>query len=214
LDEIADEAGLSKKALFKALVDVEIDGEEPVSVATLKHHYQQTRDFERQKDTFEHERDQIQTEVLSARSQVQVVANRIKAVVGDEMFSRILGDVQGDQAKQVAESKRQLLEWYPQWTDVRVMERDRAEIEEVLGSYGWTKHDVASLVDARVIKFIRDSVKLRKRYDRLKAGTVEQKPTTQPPSRKAHRPSSWDEAKAMADRGDKQGAIAKLIERN
>jgi hypothetical protein len=212
LQEIAEEAGVPLKRIYDAQVDTGIEGEEPVTVGTLKDHYRQTRDFQTQKDEFDHQQDTMQTEILAARSQVQGIADRLASIVGQETFQRILGDVQTDQRKVVEQSKKQLLEWYPQWTDVNVMQRDRERIERALGSYGWSKHDVASIADARIVKFIMDSVKLRERYDRLKAGSVERQPTTQPASTKKHRPSTFDEARTIADRGDPKAAVRKLLE--
>ncbi len=212
LQQIADETGISVKQLYKALVDTGIDGEEPVSLGTLKDKYRESRDLAVRQDEFEHDRDTFQTEILQSREQVQAVVDRLVSVVGQETFERVLGDVHQQTALRLQNARAQLLEWYPQWNDPMVMQKDRARIEEVLGTYGIPKQRVASIQDPVIVKFVLDSIKLRDRYERLKAGTVEKKPTTAPASRKSHRPSTFEEAKAVAERtGDPKAGIAKLL---
>ena len=211
LDEFAQEYEIDPKEFYQLTVDLGLDGEAPLSIGALKDHYRESREFQKQRDDFEHEKYLRQTEIIGARTQLQAISDRISSVIGPENFDRMLGDVTEQHKQHLASERQKLLTYLPQWSDAQVMQRDRERMEQHLSSYGIDKYTVAMISDAVIMKYVMDSMNLLERYNRLKAGEKEKVATTAPASTKKHRPSTWDQAKALADKGQKHDAITLLM---
>ena len=211
LREFAEEAGISVKQLMKLVATDPDESDEPMSLGQLKDHWRETRQFQNVRDEFETWQETAQNEVTVARRQVQDLFQRIASVVPPQTLARVFGDVQFDGQEAIKKERAQVLEYYPEWRDAQVMVRDRDRITETLKTYGFTKYDVGMIQDSRIIKFVMDAIKLRERYERRRQGTVEARPTIEGPSRKGHRPSTDQQAKELAARGDIDGGIRAIV---
>jgi hypothetical protein len=209
--EFAEEHELKPEAIFDLAIPLEA-GQEPVTLGQLKDHFKATRDFETKRDEFEDWQQHAQGEVIQARSQLDDVVMRLTSVVPPDVLARAFTDMQADSTAALEKARGQLNEWFPEWSDVQVKIRDRTRLEEVLGTYGFNKFEVGAVRDARLIKFAMDAIRKGDRYDRLKAGTREKIPSKEPTSqRKPRQPNATDQAKAIAEKGDKVGAVVKLL---
>jgi hypothetical protein len=213
LNGFLEEHELKPKAIFDLEVSFDGDGSiEPATIGELKDHYVKTREFERVRDEFEDWRESAQLEVMQARSQLDDVVNRLTQVVPPDMLARAFTDMQEGQANALERARRQLAEWFPQWSDVQVKIKDRERLEKALATYGFSRAEIGNVADARLIKFAFDAINLRERYQRLREGTREKQPTRDATSnRKERKQSAIERADAIARSGDKIGAIASLI---
>lgn len=209
--DFAAEHEIEPKAIYDLAVPLEA-GQEPVTVAQLKDHFKATRDLEQKRDDFEDWQTQAQGEVIQARSQLDDVVQRLTQVIPPDVLARAFTDMQADSTAALEKARGQLNEWFPEWADVQVKIRDRTRLEEVLATYGFNKFEVGAVRDARLIKFAMDAIRKGDRYDRLKQGQREKIPSKEPTSqRKARQPNATDQAKAIAEKGDKVGAVVKLL---
>src|SRR3954468_840950 len=212
LRDFAKEHGITVKQAMGMLVDFPGEDEEPVSIGQLKDRWRESRQFEQQRDEFEEYHDKAQAVIMASQRQMQDVISRVANVVRPEVMARILHDVGADDQASLEKNRAQMLEMFPEWRDVQHLTAARDKMVSGLATYGFKREEVGQIRDARVVKFIVDALKLRDRYERLKTGgTREVKPSVEPPSRKGHRPSIDDRAKALADRGDKTAAVALLL---
>lgn len=209
--EFAAEHELEPKAIYDLAVPLEA-GQEPVTVAQLKDHYKETRDFDQRRDDFEDWHTEAQNTVITARQQIDDVLQRLTSVIPPETLARAFADMQHDSEAALEKARGQLNEWFPEWADVQVKVRDRERLQEVLASYGFNKFEVGAVRDARLIKFAMDAIRKADRYDKLKAGQRERKPSKEPASsRKQRQPNATDQAQDIAKKGDPIGAVAKLL---
>lgn len=214
LREFAKEHGISVKQAMRMLVDFPgEDGLEPVTIADLKDRWRESRQFEQQRTEFEDWHDQAQAVIMSSQRQMQEVIARVSHVVRPEVMARILSDVGTDDVAELEKNRAQMLEMFPEWRDAQQLTAARDKMVTHLSTYGFKKQEIAGLRDARMVKFVMDALKLRERYDRLKNGGIRegQASTPAPPSRKGHRPSIDERAKALAEGGNKSAAVAMLI---
>jgi hypothetical protein len=212
LSEFAEAHQLKEKDIFDVTVPLEA-GQEPVTIGALKDHFKETRDFEEKRDRFEDWHDTVQNEILTYRQQIEDVLQRVTSVVPPETLARAFADMQHDGEAQLEKARGQLREWFPEWADVQVKVKDRERLEQVLSTYGFTKFEVGAVRDARLIKFAMDAIRKNDRYDRLKEqGKRDKQPTKEPASqRKPRQPNATDQARSIAEKGDKIGAVAKLL---
>lgn len=210
--EFAEAHELDAKELYELAVPLEA-GEAPVTIAALKDHFKETRDFEQKRDDFQDWHDNAQNEIITFRQQIENVVQRLTSVIPPEALGRAYGDMQNDFQAAAEKGRAQLAEWFPEWADVQVKVKDRERLETVLGSYGFSKIEVGSVRDARLIKFAMDAIRKADRYDRLKEqGKRDKIPSKEPTStRKPRQPNATDQARVIADKGDKIGAVAKLL---
>lgn len=212
LKEIAEEHGLSIRSLQKALTDaVDADGN-PLTLGQLREHYREHSDYQAQRDDFDVWKMDAQNEVMQARRQVQDVLNTIKSIVPPQTLARAFADMDNNQRGRIEKAKAQVLEYYPEWRDAAVMTQARDKLVEYVSDYGFNKYELGSIDDPRLIKLLEDSRRIKAQLKRLReGGQREQKPTREAPSRKGHRPSTSEQADALAAAGNKAGAIALLI---
>ena len=186
--------------------------EEPITIGAMKDKIKEVRDFERRRDEFEDYRDLSMNEVANARMQIEGVLSRITQVVSPEHLASVFADYQYSHEQQVRTSRAQLKEWFPEWDDVQVMTRDREKLDRFLGSYGFSRHEIDNLTDARLVRFSMQAMKLMDRYERLKnGGTREKVPTTEPTSSRKQRKDPKQDALNLAKSGDIVGGVRKLI---
>lgn len=218
LRDFAAEHGISVKALMSLIATDPGESDEPLSLGALRDHWKETKTFQQERDQFDDWRDTAQNEITVAQRQVQDIFERIAGLVPPQTLARVFSDAEYEHAERIKQAKAQTLEWFPEWRDPERMSIDRDRLVNLVSSYSGSKekarHYVANIKDPIVIKFMMDALRLKERYDRLKSGYERERPkaAVQPPSKKGHRPSLDDRAKAMADRGDKDGAIALLVE--
>ena len=194
------------------LVDFPDSGDEPVTLGDLKDRWRESRQFEEQKTEFEDWHDKAQNEVIAARRTAEMMFERMTHVMPPEVVAKIYSEVGLEQQHSLEQGRRQLMEYFPEWRDAQKLTADREELVGMLGSYGFSKQEVGSVLDPRMVKFAMDAMRLRTRYERLKSGgSKDIKASLEPPSRKVHRPSVDDRAKALAAGGDKNAAVALLL---
>lgn len=215
ISDFADEMGIDAKELYEIAVPFD-DDDEPMTVGQLKDRVKEVRTFERERDDFEDYRTDSMNEVLTARQQIDGVMQRIMQVIPQEQLASAFGDYQQQHQQRVGEARKQLKEYFPEWSDASRMQADREELDGHLSSYGFSKFEVDALQDARLIRYAVHAMRLMKRYQRMKdeLKTYRDKvPTTAPTSRRPGRSDPSTAAKSQAAAGDKIGAITTLMGR-
>lgn len=212
LTDFAAEHEFDAKELFGLMVGFEEGGPEPVTIGELKDHFKAGRDLDAERDEFEDWRVGSQNEILQARSELEFTVQELAREVPPEAMARATVRARDALAAQVERSKAQLTEWFPEWRDAQVKIRDREAFTKLMATYGFTASEVGGVLDARLIKFGMDAMRLMDRYKRLREGERERKPSVAPPARqKPKAANATDRSKAAAERGDKIGAVAALL---
>lgn len=215
--DYASEAGVDAKSIYDLTVAFdENDGVEPMTIGAMKDRIKEVQDFERRRDEHEDWRTESMNEVLSARQQIDGVMQRIMQVIPREQLETAFGDYIQQHQGRVAEARKQLREYFPEWNDANVMQKDRDELDSHLETYGFTKFEIDNMQDARLIRYAVHAMRLMGRYQRMKEDLKKYRdkvPTVVPSSRRSGRADPTANAKQQAASGDKVGAVASLIRR-
>lgn len=212
LQDLADEFGLNVKELYDLAVPLD-EGEEPMTVGQLKDRVREVRDFERTRDDFEDYHETAMNEVVEARTQIDGVLSILAQTVPKETLARAFSEQVTRYNDNVARAQQQIREYFPEWEDPAKKAADKKAFTEMLGSYGFNKHEVENVMDARLIRFGIHAMRLMARYKRLKEDfTREKTPSSTPASgRRAPAPNRQQAAQRQAQAGDKLGAVATLL---
>jgi hypothetical protein len=212
LREFAAEHGFSVKALMGLIATEAGESDEPLSFGQLRDHWKETRQYQTERTEFDDWRSTAQNEITIARRQVQDVFERIASIVPPQTLARVFEDSEFEHAQRINTAKAQLLEFFPQWRDPEEMGRARDSMANHLAQWGFSKQDLATIQHPMIVKYIHDNMRREARLAKLVQGSREQQPSKAPPSRKGHRPSVDDRAKALAEKGDKAAAVALLVD--
>src|SRR5262245_11254800 len=153
LDDYAKEKEISPREIYSLMVDLGIEGEAPVSIGALKDRFRESRNFEQERDDFEDWRSTSQNEIVNARNQMQDIMARLSRIVPSDVMAKAFSDMHLDMETHQKRQRGLLLEYFPQWRDVQQMNRDREELVEMIGSYGFSAADLDNVQDARIVKF-------------------------------------------------------------
>jgi len=211
LGEFAEELEVAPKAIYDLALTVK-DGETPVTIGQLKDHYKATKDFDRTAQEFEDYRVQSQNEIIKGRNELDAVLGRIAAVVPRESMEHILVGVRDQAAQQKASCQKELREFFPEWDDDDIRRKAGKRMAGWLVSYGLPAEMLNNLYDAKVIRLLYHMGTKAERYDRLRAGEREKRPSVEPKSsRRKPAPTPTETARERIHKGDRVGAVAALL---
>lgn len=209
--ELADEAAIPHKQIYEMTIPID-EGEAPMSIGAMKDRIKEVRNFEFERDEWADYRESAMNEIVESRTQIDGVLQSLKNVVPTEQLARAFADQIERYNGQVARAKEQIREYFPEWDDSEKKSADRKKLKKALASYGFSEAEVDNVVDARLIRFAMHAIRLMDRYQRAKESLRERTPSTTGPSRtKQPVPNRQQQAKNLADGGDKVGAVAKLL---
>lgn len=212
LKAYAAEKELSEKELLGlALDDL---GDEPVTIADLKTRWKESADLDNRKDGFEDWRVEQQNEILQARTELELTVQELAANLPPAAIAQATERAKLALQAQVTKARGQLAEWFPEWNDAQVKAADRDAFSRLMATYGFSKAEVEGVLDARLIKFGIDAMRLMDRYKRLREGERERQPSTQAPAKA--KPKSAvnnvnERSQQLVRSGDKMGAVAALL---
>lgn len=218
LAEFAEEAGLDPDELLSLAVETGIEGDEPKTVKEaleqLRTLHKESASVQERVDDFEERRSRDQNDLYVAQQRFLGAFERVKWLIPpDKLEEAFAEEAQSYQAEK-AKNERLLIEWFPEWRNDAVRNSVKEELTELIKGYGWNAGDMDRIKDAPVIKLLYDFNALKKRFARLKEKFQVENPGNQPVStRAAPKRSTFQSAKAMADAGDKRGAIDKLVDK-
>ena len=211
LGEFAEELEVEPKAIYDLALTVK-DGEQPITIGQLKDHYKATKDFEQTSQEFEDYRVQTQNEIIRGRNDLDSMLERIAAVVPRRDMEHILVGVRDQAAQAKASCQKELREFFPEWDDD---DKRRAAGKKMAGwlvSYGLPAEMLGNLYNAKIIRMLWHMGQKAERYQSLKDGQREKRPSTEPKSsRRKPAPTPTETARDRTLRGDKVGAVAALL---
>lgn len=112
-----------------------------------------------------------------------------------EAFQRAQAMRAQQSQKAIVENAKHLLERVPEWNDPQKFEAERAELQQVARSYGFSDQDFMSAVDYRAFLMLRDAAYGRKMREQ-KAPVAKRKPKPAPTSLKPGAKATRSEHKA------------------
>ena len=194
--------------MYKAVVSLP-DELGTATVEELKDAYTASRKHEGQASALAEEQERFANDKLRYMQAIKALESKLP-----ENATEVLEAA--NQAKAVYDQEQQALleQVIPGWKDPEVKRRDAEQILELGKTYGpTTVNALAQIGDAGLMKLVYDYTKLRGRISDIQSKRRETKPKTQKskPTVSTDAADRKRTAQALAERGDKLGAVAALL---
>lgn len=186
-NDLAGTLGIELDDLYKLEVSAS-EGGEAITIEALKDLYAKRGEIELEAIEFEERRTSEEQKLLQAQSELrEILAALPKGAVKPEVLERI----RSKHAEQTALEQQRTLEVIPAWKDDKIREQEMIGMTRHLTAYGYPVNYLASVVDHKQMKYIRDNwqreQRIQKALEAVKAGkpnpTTRQKPAASAPKK-------------------------------
>lgn len=179
-------------------------GAEPLTLGEMKDRVGELVDFETREMQFDERRVKAEGELLRAQTEMRELMSLIpRDQLKPEMVEKIR---RRHEATQAAE-RRATLEHIPEWHDEARRSKDLEGMVELVGDYGFGGEFLATVVDHRAMKMIRDYMLMRTRIRKALSNVKDGKPIkgqrTSGKAKPAAKPSSSPRANKPQDSNSK-----------
>jgi hypothetical protein len=191
IDKLAKRQGLTPEQVYAIKVPM-AQGGEPLSIGELKDRIGELVDLEQRELEFDQRRRTGEGEMLRAQAEMREL---MALIPKDKLQPGVLEKIRAKHEATQASERRAVLEHIPQWQDEKRRTEDLTGMVELLGDYGFPPEFMATVVDHRAVKMIRDFYLMDRRIKSALAKVKDvKKPNGQRPSGKngkaAARPNS------------------------
>lgn len=208
--KFAEERGIDPKELYNLYLPFDDDDEQPMTVQQLRDDMGKVKAHQRERDDFELYKTDSLNEVYSARQQTDALLAEVRTLVTPEQFASCFHAAQETwKAKQV-QGAAELRELLPEWADEATKRSEVKELYDFTNKWRFSKQEMDSLNDSRIIYFMVKMMRREKILERYKSER-EKRPTETPVSKRSYRPDVKQQARELAKKGDQLAAVTKLI---
>lgn len=136
------------------------DGAEALTIGQLKDRVGELVDFETREMEFEERRIRQEGELLRSQSELR---DLLSILPKDAIKPEVLEKLRKRQETTVRNEKRLTIEHIPEWRDEKRRSKEIEGMIDMLGDYGFEPSFLDTVVDHRVVKFLRDTFIIRER---------------------------------------------------
>lgn len=171
--------GLKKPEDFYAIKVPMPNGAEPLTIGDLKDRVGEVVDLETREAQFDQRRIASEGELLRAQAEMREL---MALVPKDKLTPEVLEKVRQKHEATMKKERVATLEHIPEWQDEKRRGEDLQGMIELLGNYGFDENFIATVVDHRALKLLRDYYLMDKRIKKALANVTI-------PAKKGHKPS-------------------------
>jgi len=179
IDGVSKRLGLKPEEVYSIKVPMP-NGAEPLTIGDLKDRVGELVELETREAQFDQRRIKSEGEVLRAQTELREL---ISMIPKENIPAGIVDKIRKRHEATVNRERELTLEHIPQWQDEKTCEADIAGINELLSDYGFDDTFIATVVDHRALKFIRDMYLMDKRIKTALA-------RVETPTKRGKKPSS------------------------
>jgi len=152
IDKLVKRHGLTAEQVYAIKVPM-AQGGEPLSIGELKDRVGELVDLEQRELEFDQRRRTGEGELLRAQQEMR---DLLALVPKDKLNPAVLEKIRAKHEATQASERRAVLEHIPQWQDEKRRTEDLQGMVELLAEYGFAPEFMATVVDHRAVKMIRD----------------------------------------------------------
>lgn len=208
--QFAEEHAIDPKDLYGLYLPFDDEDEEPLTIQAMRDQLGKVKTFTHDRDDFELYRTDSLNEIYSARQQIDGLLAEVRNLVTPEQFATAFHASQETWKANERRAANELRELFPEWADERTKRSEIKELYEFAGKWRFSKQELDSLNDSRIIYFMTKMMRREKILERFRAER-DKRPTETPVSKRVHRPNLKQQAQELARKGDQLGAVAKLL---
>lgn len=184
LDDLAEKLGVKAADLYDIEVGLPGDGDKTITLGKLKDGFIAADALEVERLTFEETRTEKEAALMRGTQELtEIVAMLPRSALTDDLLQAVANR----RAEITRREEKLTLDAIPEWSDEDVETRERQEIGEFMGKYGFPKNYVSQLVDHRTIRLVRDAMlreqRIRKALEQVTTVRKPGHPSKPPPSK-------------------------------
>lgn len=206
----AEERGIDPKELYSLVLPFDDSDEQPMSVQELRDSMGKVKAHQHERDEFELYKTDSLNEIYAARAQFDGLMASIRDLVTPEQLATAFHSSQEAWKANQRRAAEELRELFPEWSDERTKRAEIAELYEFGKKWRFSKQEMDSLNDSRIVYFMTKMMRREKIFERFRSER-EKKPTETPAGKRNYRPDVKQQARDLAKKGDPVAAVAKLI---
>jgi hypothetical protein len=163
--------GLSKRLKMKPEEVYKIkvplpNGLEPMTLGELKDRVGELADLDARELEFNTRRVRGEGELLRAQNELRSL---MALIPKDKLTPELINKVRANHEATQARERQLTLEHIPSWNDDQSRTTDMQHMIEMLSDYGFDEGFISTVVDHRALKFIRDTMLMRRRIQKALA---------------------------------------------
>ena len=163
LTGIADAMQVSESELFKMPISMP-DGAEPQTLGQLKDAATELNRTRAEVETFYQERETQRTEFATARGEIETLFGMIPA---EMRTPEMLQAARERISVATQDQARKLVERVPEWASAETRAADMGVMNEHIGRWGFSSQDLSSLLDHRMMAYVRHNALQEQRLNVL-----------------------------------------------
>ena len=167
--ELAEKLGVDAKDLYNDLAVPLGDGE-TVTLGEFKDRVKDLRELDAQKEQFTEAQSQASRDSLAQRAEMSELLGLIPAEMREQLVKAAGDRHQG----YIQQQQQEVLEAIPEWRDQDTLARDRDAIIALGNEYGFNSQEITATHDARTLRMLHDTVRLRERLNTADANSKKQ----------------------------------------
>jgi hypothetical protein len=179
IDGVSKRLGLKPEEVYAIKVPMP-NGAEPLTIGDMKDRVGELVELETREAQFDQRRIKSEGEVLRAQTELREL---ISMIPKENIPAGIVDKIRKRHEATVNRERELTLEHIPQWQDEKTCAADISGINELLSDYGFDDTFIATVVDHRALKFIRDMYLMDKRIKTALA-------RVETPTKRGKKPSS------------------------
>jgi len=167
LKDLAEKAGIDPKDLYS--LKIALDGDdEPITLGDLKDQRKDFQNVEQAREQVSVQREDFENEMIRAKAELQEVIGLLPELP-PELIKRAVAQRQDH----VDRERSSLLDIKPEWRDPAAYRAAQDEMLGVIGTYGFNRVDLDSIMDHRLTKLVWDFSQMKQRIARADARAKE-----------------------------------------
>lgn len=159
LAALAERLGMAPDALYSVKLPMP-DGREAVTIGQLKDAYRDAEAIERQREAVIQQRGEWHADQLRAQRELDQL---LAAIPQDAVRPELRAAVEQVNRERISRETEALLRAVPEWSDPDAVRADLAAITAFVQPYGITAQDLHAVTDHRLLRLLRDQVRLAKK---------------------------------------------------
>jgi hypothetical protein len=159
IDGVSKRLGLKPEEVYAIKVPMP-NGAESLTIGDMKDRVGELVELETREAQFDQRRIKSEGEVLRAQTELREL---ISMIPKENIPAGIVDKIRKRHESTVSRERELTLEHIPQWQDEKTCAAEIKGINELLSNYGFDETFIASVVDHRALKFIRDMYLMDKR---------------------------------------------------
>ena len=152
LKDLAAELEIEAKDLYE--VEIPMGADKAISLGELKDAYKKFEHMQRDQDDYQETKSRSENELMVARRQLEQLI-QLGSATG-QLTPELISALDNQHTQNIQREHLALIQAIPEWNDQARKTNDFEKMVNVMQGYGFSRTEVESVMDHRLVKFVHD----------------------------------------------------------